>query len=212
MEKKLIKNLCALCLALTSVTSCVQGDFYEMYEDDDELIICRNKSSKDGMNLMNILGGGNYPVHVLSNYQQSGCLVRALNYTLGSAWVNNACDAIASTIASYSNHPDQAYRNKAEYLRAVYCNSSGAVDPNIVQSSFDDLIVFVQNYDMFGLQHTSSFSVGNLVVFKKFTYWGGPSENHSCCITSITNGGTMFVDNDGNQWSTEFIGNMYTKD
>ena len=31
MEKKLIKNLCALCLALTSVTSCVQGDFYEMY-------------------------------------------------------------------------------------------------------------------------------------------------------------------------------------
>lgn len=212
--KTAIKFFCAICIALSSMTSCVQGDFYEMYEDDElsaQLLISRNKSSKDGMNLMSILGSGNYPVHVISYYQETGCLLRALNYTLGSAWVDNACSAIASTISAYTNHPQESYRKKAAYLRSMYCNSDGDVDPGLVATTFDDLSVFVSNAGMLGLQETSSFSTGNLVLFKNYSYWGGPSVNHSCCITTITNGGSMFIDNDGNQWDTAFIGKMYTK-
>lgn len=212
MKKKLFKNLCAICIALTSMTSCVQGDFYEMYEEDDlssQLFISRNKSSKDGMNLMSILGSGSYPVHVISNFQNTGCLMRCLN-SLGCDWVSGACDAISTTIEEYSTSSEEKLRKKAKDLER-FCDN-GTVNSSSVSSCFDDFWVFFNNYQSMGLQQTSSPSSGNMVVFKPFSTWGGPyGMFHAAIISSFSNGGTMFVDTDGNQWSTEFIGSSYAK-
>lgn len=192
------------------MTSCVQGDLYELYEDDNleqSAIITRNKVTKDGMNYMNQLGS-NYPYHVLSTFIPDGCLQRALNDALGSSWVDCAAQAIASAYSYCYSQSGQNYQNKATYLQNTYY-SRGEINLGNIEAFFDDEYVFTYYTAYFGLSCLSPCTPqsGDIVLTKRFSTWGGPDYCHCSCIASVGNG--YYYDTDGNIWSNEFIDFIY---
>ena len=94
----------------TLFSSCVSSSFDDllMYECDYlgiENFIPVSKYSRDAMNYMNAVNlGRDYPVHVLSSFNNNGCMVRALSAKFGDSWIviaetaiNKACDYYIET-------------------------------------------------------------------------------------------------------------------
>lgn len=184
----------------TLFSSCVSSfDDLLMYECDYlgiENFIPVSKYSRDAMNYMNAVNlGRDYPVHVLSSFNNNGCMVRGLSAKFGDSWIviaetaiNKACDYYIET--------DLGFYNK---LRGKYYIGN-TISRSAIQANLNELALF----GFMGLTELSGSSVapGDIVVTFQFSKWGGDDIRHCSYVTSVDNG--FYTDSDGNIWSTEF--------
>lgn len=181
------------------LTSCVNVDMYDLYDDGNEMgFICRKKMSKDNMNYMNKLGK-DYPPHVLCYFEPTGCIRRSLQAKYGSNWVSQTANAINAALNYAEEHGNEEFY--MHLLNRYYTN--GEIDEDKISTYFNTTSVLFH----FGFSQQSNVAVGDIVLTYTFDKWGAEKGNlrHSSYVTAKDDGSRMYADSDGNQWSYDFI-------
>ena len=202
----------ALLLGVFALSSCVQGDMYDLFDDEFESGFVRSKRSKDygGGNS----GGNSSQCPYLARDGQcvpvppgfGGCSFRAAYLVL-----DDPVGSITNALQDYINNSSGSTKRN---LKKKYCHGGDTVDPSTINAEvFDDWWMVERAYKLenngngFTHKTATQISQGDIVLTYPPSKWGeSGSSGHVMLATSAA------YQNDYQQWFFEGDGYVWGKD
>ena len=149
-------------MGLVSIfTSCVDGDYYDFYDDEEELLSPRSKKGKDAPG--DVSG---YPL-MNSDWQEAECVACCYSNIYG---VDKPTARVQVITAEYGEFNDRSYKK--------YFSSFGAVRRETVYKLFGSNEVDAESFARMCIEKTSS----GTLTYPKLAVW---SSSHIAKVTAL---------------------------